>query len=74
MTKLIHYAFDAILITTLLASIKRSTGLELATSKLESSTIRSYVDKYLNLGEWIFDMSVAYMNHSSYFTKQHKRS
>ncbi|KAI8336401.1 hypothetical protein EDC96DRAFT_524162 [Choanephora cucurbitarum] len=73
MTKLIHYTFDAILITTLLAGIKRSTGLQLATSKIESSTIRSYIDKYLNLGEFIFDMSVAYLNQSSYFTKQHKR-
>ncbi|KAI8082620.1 uncharacterized protein B0P05DRAFT_537754 [Gilbertella persicaria] len=73
MSKLLHYTFDAILISTLLAGIKRSTGLQVATSKIESSTIRDYVDKYLNFGEWVFDMSVAYLNHSSYFTKNNKR-
>ncbi|KAI7901880.1 uncharacterized protein BX663DRAFT_512695 [Cokeromyces recurvatus] len=70
MSKLVHYAFDAILITTILAGIKRSTGLQPATSKIESSTIRNYVDKYLNVGEWIFDMTIAYLKHSSYFTKE----
>ncbi|KAL9556742.1 hypothetical protein MBANPS3_001723 [Mucor bainieri] len=73
MSKLLHYAFDAVLITTVLAGIKRSTGLQPATSKIESSAIRGYVDQYLGFGEWVFDMSVAYLNHSSYFTKNNKR-
>ncbi|KAF1798719.1 hypothetical protein V8B55DRAFT_1522990 [Mucor lusitanicus] len=73
MSKILHYAFDAVLITTVLAGIKRSTGLQPATSKIESSTIRGYFDQYLGFGEWVFDMSVAYLNHSSYFTKNNKR-
>ncbi|CAO3609250.1 unnamed protein product [Mucor hiemalis] len=72
MSKLLHYAFDAVLITTVLAGIKRSTGLQPATAKIESKTVREYVDKYLGIGEWVFDMSVAYLNHSSYFTKTGK--
>ncbi|KAI9332414.1 hypothetical protein BD770DRAFT_333297 [Pilaira anomala] len=73
MNKLLHYTFDAILISTVLAGIKRSTGIEPATSKIESTTIRGYVDKYLGFGEWIFDMSVVYFTHSSYFTKKQIR-
>ncbi|KAG2207622.1 hypothetical protein INT46_003508 [Mucor plumbeus] len=73
MSKLLHYTFDAILISTVLAGIKRSTGLQPATSKIESSTIRGYVDKYLGFGEWVFDMSVAYLNHTSYFTKNNNK-
>ncbi|KAG2235054.1 DUF1748-domain-containing protein [Thamnidium elegans] len=69
MSKILHYTFDAILITTVLAGIKRSTGIQPATSKIESTTIRGYVDKYLGFGEWVFDMSVVYFSHSSYFTK-----
>ncbi|KAI9487115.1 MAG: DUF1748-domain-containing protein [Benjaminiella poitrasii] len=73
MNKIVHYTFDAILITTVLAGIRRSTGLQPATSNIESSAIRNYVDKYLNFGEWVFDMTVAYLNHSSYFTKNNKK-
>jgi hypothetical protein len=40
-----------------------------ATAKIESTTIRGYVDQYLGFGEWVFDMSVAYLGHSSYFTR-----
>ncbi|GAA5795026.1 DUF1748-domain-containing protein [Helicostylum pulchrum] len=69
MSKILHYTFDAILLTTVLAGIKRSTGIQPATSKIESTTIRGYVDKYLGFGEWVFDMSVVYFSHSSYFTK-----
>lgn len=56
---------------------KRNTNIYIinrpATSKIESSTIRGYVDQYLGFGEWVFDMSVAYLNHTSYFTKNNKR-
>ncbi|ORE06406.1 DUF1748-domain-containing protein [Rhizopus microsporus var. microsporus] len=67
MSKLIHYTFDALLISAFLAGIKRSTGLHAATDKIENKTIRSYVEKYLGFGEWVFDMTVLYLNHSSYF-------
>ncbi|KAI8876926.1 DUF1748-domain-containing protein [Backusella circina FSU 941] len=67
--KVAHLAFDAILITTVLAGIKRSTGLEAATTKIENKTVREYVDKYLGFGEWMFDMTAVYLQHSSYFKK-----
>ncbi|KAI8969013.1 hypothetical protein BDF20DRAFT_916427 [Mycotypha africana] len=69
MSKLFHYAFDAVLITALLAGIKKSTGLQPATSKIENKTVRNYVEKYLNFGEWMFDMGAVYLSHSSFFIK-----
>ncbi|CAO3659224.1 unnamed protein product [Rhizopus stolonifer] len=67
MSKLIHYAFDAILISALLAGIKRSNGIQAATTKIENKTIRGYVERYLGFGEWVFDMTALYLNHSAYF-------
>ncbi|KAI8997335.1 hypothetical protein BDB01DRAFT_714434 [Pilobolus umbonatus] len=68
--KVLHYTLDAILISTVLAGIRRATGLRPATSKIESENIKGYVDKYLDFGEWVFDMSIAYMSHSSYFKRK----
>jgi len=68
--KLIHYTADAILVSAVLAGIKRTTGLSVATSKIESNDIRSAVEKYLNVGEWVVDHSIVLMNNSSYFERK----
>ncbi|RUS23648.1 hypothetical protein BC938DRAFT_474832 [Jimgerdemannia flammicorona] len=68
--KLIHYTADAILVSAVLAGIKRSTGLGVATSKIESKDVRSAVEKYLDVGEWVFDNSISLMNNSSYFERK----
>ncbi|KAA8905365.1 hypothetical protein FN846DRAFT_907485 [Sphaerosporella brunnea] len=68
--KLAHYGFDAILISAFLAGVKRSTGITLKTEKIESKDIRSAVDKYLNVGEWVMDQSIAFMGTSSYFERK----
>ncbi|GJJ69039.1 hypothetical protein EMPS_01385 [Entomortierella parvispora] len=68
--KLIHYAADAILISAVLAGIKRSTGLTVASSKIESKDMRSAVEKYLGLGEWIMDQSIILLSASQYFERK----
>jgi len=68
--KLAHYGFDAILISAFLAGVKRSTGLTFQTEKIESKDVRSAVDKYLNVGEWVMDQSIAFMGTSTYFQRK----
>ncbi|KAI5855864.1 hypothetical protein BZA05DRAFT_389900 [Tricharina praecox] len=70
--KIAHYGFDAILISAFLAGVKRSTGLSLSikTEKIESKEVRSAVDKYLNVGEWVMDQSIAFMGTSAYFERK----
>ncbi|KAK3832633.1 MAG: hypothetical protein JOS17DRAFT_742308 [Linnemannia elongata] len=68
--KLAHYAADAILVSAVIAGIKRSTGLSVATEKIESSDVRSYVEKYLSVGEVVIDQTAAFMSTSSYFERK----
>ncbi|GAB5590914.1 hypothetical protein Unana1_05814 [Umbelopsis nana] len=69
--KLVHLTADAILISAILAGIKRNTGLQPATSKIENKEIRSYIDRYLIVGEWVLDTTTVFMNNSSYFERKH---
>ncbi|KAH0614512.1 uncharacterized protein H6S33_000148 [Morchella sextelata] len=68
--KLAHYGFDAILFSAFLAGVKRSTGLTLQTEKIESKDVRSALEKYLGIGEWMMDQSIAVMGSSSYFERK----
>ncbi|CDH48337.1 predicted protein [Lichtheimia corymbifera JMRC:FSU:9682] len=69
LSRVLHYTADAILISTALAGIKRSTGLTPAVNKIEHEDVRSYAQKYLNMGEWIMDNSIVFMSNSSYFVR-----
>ncbi|KAK3804637.1 MAG: hypothetical protein JOS17DRAFT_769455, partial [Linnemannia elongata] len=68
--KLFHYAADAILISAVLAGIKRSTGLTVASDKIESKDVRSAVDQYLGIGEWVVDQGIMFMSNSKYFHRK----
>ncbi|KAI5809106.1 hypothetical protein DFH27DRAFT_251228 [Peziza echinospora] len=68
--KVVHYSVDAILFSAFLAGVKRSTGLTLKTEKIESPDIRSALDKYLNVGEWVMDQSIAIMSTTGYFERK----
>ncbi|RMZ82928.1 hypothetical protein DV737_g1851, partial [Chaetothyriales sp. CBS 132003] len=80
-----HYAFDAVLISAVLAGIKRSTGL--TPTSLKSSSfggasagsgqgkdhsveVQTWVDRYLGVGEWVMDQSIAIMGSSPYFERR----
>lgn len=73
--RLTHYAFDAVLISALLAGVRRSTGL--TPTSLKSSTFgennkeaQTWVDRYLGVGEWVMDQSIAIMGSSGYFERK----
>lgn len=38
-------------------------------NKIEHEDVRSYAQKYLNMGEWIMDNSIVFMSNSSYFVR-----
>merc|ERR1711939_525410 len=73
-----HYAFDAVLISTVLAGIKRSTGLTLKAASMPNSpkntdteqNVQAWLDRYLGVGEWVMDQSIAVMSSSSYFERR----
>ncbi|KAK0385104.1 hypothetical protein NLU13_7582 [Sarocladium strictum] len=69
--RLTHYAFDAVLISTILAGMKRSTGLTFKTDKIagDNKDVNKWLDKYLGVGEWVMDQSVAIAGSSGYFER-----
>ncbi|KAK3182512.1 hypothetical protein K4F52_006152 [Lecanicillium sp. MT-2017a] len=69
--RLTHYAFDAVLLSAFLAGMKRSTGLTFKTDKVagENKEMSKWIDKYLGVGEWVMDQSVAIAGSSSFFER-----
>ena len=76
--RLAHYAFDAVLISTILAGMKRSTGLTLTPifkkdplgkADDKSEDYNYWVGKYLGVGEWVMDQSVAVASSSGWFER-----
>lgn len=71
--RLTHYAFDAVLISAFLAGMKRSTGLTPSFKKesiSQNKEINVWIEKYLNVGEWVLDQSVAVAGASSFFERK----
>ncbi|CDR40170.1 CYFA0S04e05094g1_1 [Cyberlindnera fabianii] len=62
--KLIHYSVDLVLISMLLASVRRTTGLHLI---YQQSDLRKYISKYLAFGEQMYDRFVSLCRMSGYF-------
>ncbi|ODQ62941.1 hypothetical protein WICANDRAFT_60986 [Wickerhamomyces anomalus NRRL Y-366-8] len=62
--KLVHYSVDLVLISMLLASVRRNTGLVLL---YQGSDLRKYISKYLAFGEQAYDYFVSFIRHSGYF-------
>ncbi|KAH7353972.1 duf1748 domain-containing protein [Plectosphaerella cucumerina] len=71
--RLTHYAVDAVLISTVLAGMKRSTGLtpSFKTDRAsgENKDMNKWIDKYLGVGEWVMDQSVAIASSSGWFER-----
>ena len=78
--RLTHYAFDAVLISTILAGMRRSTGLtpSFHTERIssENKELNSWVERYLGVGEWVMDQSTAIAGSSGWFkrTREEQRS
>ncbi|KZT57928.1 DUF1748-domain-containing protein [Calocera cornea HHB12733] len=71
--RLVHYAADAVLLSTLLAGVKRSSGFAPDTLLITDPTARSVVDKYLAVGDTIFDLVQATAVNSSYWKREVRR-
>ncbi|KAJ7475669.1 hypothetical protein FB451DRAFT_1244186 [Mycena latifolia] len=70
--RLFHYAFDAVLISTVAAGVRRSSGFTLDSASISDPTVRSIADRYLGVGESIFDMIQATAVNSAYFKRDTK--
>lgn len=68
MASIIHYTVDLVLVSMLLASIRRQTGL---TFVYQSTEFKNLILHYLNLGENCLDVFIKSMEMSGYF-KQRK--
>jgi len=68
--RLIHYGFDAVLISTCLAGIRRSTGLTIKKKPSENESVNGFLDSYLWVGETVMDQSVAMISASGYFERR----
>ncbi|KAF3069752.1 DUF1748-domain-containing protein [Daldinia decipiens] len=70
--RLTHYAVDAVLISTILAGMRRSTGLTFNTERVtvgETKEANKWIEKYLGVGEWVMDQSVAIAGSSGWFQR-----
>ncbi|KIM84385.1 hypothetical protein PILCRDRAFT_68457 [Piloderma croceum F 1598] len=71
--RVVHYAVDAVLLSTVIAGVRRSSGFTPETSGISDPTIRSVADRFLGVGESIFDMMQATAVNSAYFKKDTSR-
>ncbi|KZS92479.1 DUF1748-domain-containing protein [Sistotremastrum niveocremeum HHB9708] len=71
--RLVHYAIDAVLLSTVVAGVRRSSGFAPQTPLISDPTLRSVTDKYLGVGETIFDMIQATAVNSQYWAKSSRR-
>ncbi|EIM21239.1 DUF1748-domain-containing protein, partial [Wallemia mellicola CBS 633.66] len=70
LSRLVHYGVDAVLLSTVLAGVKRSTGFTPDVEKFtEEETTKSIASKYLGVGEFCYDTVTGYAVNSSYFKR-----
>ncbi|KAJ3992180.1 DUF1748-domain-containing protein [Lentinula boryana] len=69
--RLFHYAFDATLVSTVLAGVKKTSGFSLDIDQITTnSTVKSAAESYLGLGESIYGMIQGTVVNNGYFTKK----
>ncbi|CAL9734843.1 hypothetical protein MOSE0_G00914 [Monosporozyma servazzii] len=79
--KLIHVGVDLLLVSTLLAGIRRNTGLQFDLNRWNPPknkqyekdwhpTAQKYVGRYLGWGESFYDYMVATLGSSKYFERK----
>jgi len=70
--RLVHYTFDAVLLSTVVAGVRRSSGFEPQTALIPEATVRSVAESFLGVGETIFDIVQAAAVNSSYWRRSSK--
>ncbi|KAM0751046.1 DUF1748-domain-containing protein [Meredithblackwellia eburnea MCA 4105] len=67
--RLVHYAADVVLVSAVLAGVKRSSGFQLSTEQLPEGAARTTADTILGFGERVFDYTAAVSYTSAYFER-----
>ena len=62
-----HYAVDAVMVSTILAGIKQSTGLSVDLTQITEPNVRNAVHYYLATGQYVFDRASAFAQSSTFF-------
>ncbi|PVG04197.1 DUF1748-domain-containing protein [Serendipita vermifera] len=67
--KLFHLTFDALLISAVLAGIRRNTGLTPSMELVPNKELRRFLSTYLEAGEYAFDFTVVFISRSVWFQR-----
>ncbi|KAK9900778.1 DUF1748-domain-containing protein [Cystobasidium minutum MCA 4210] len=72
--RLTHYGIDLVMVSVILAGVKRTSGFGLAPQNIgvPEGTPKNIADGYLKFGESIFDYACALSYGSSYFEREGK--
>ncbi|GAA6062861.1 hypothetical protein JCM10212_006114 [Sporobolomyces blumeae] len=68
--RLVHYTFDIVLISTVLAGMKRQTGFQFSTASVPEGPARQTANTFLGLGERVFDTAAGLSYTSSWFERE----
>ncbi|KAJ1560695.1 hypothetical protein HK405_006244 [Cladochytrium tenue] len=71
MSRLLHYAFDAALVSVAFSGARRFGGFEFKGESIPDETARSIVQQYIGVGDWVVDYSVVLMGrYPDYFKRR----
>jgi len=68
--RILHLAFDAVLVSAALAGIKRSSGLSINVEQIKNEEIQKAVKRYLDFGDWTLDQGIAVASSSPWFKRE----
>ncbi|KIK62622.1 hypothetical protein GYMLUDRAFT_164470 [Collybiopsis luxurians FD-317 M1] len=71
--RLFHYAFDAIIVSTVLAGVKKNSGFSPDLNQITNPSLKSAAETYLGFGETVFGMIQGSAVNSGYFTNHPKK-
>lgn len=68
MFKTLKFGFDACLVSSFIAGVKKSHGIELKTEIITEPVVKKVVDVYLSIGDYLLDRAaVEAMKYPEYF-------
>ncbi|CAI5757299.1 unnamed protein product [Candida verbasci] len=68
--KITHYAIDLVMVSIILASVHRNTGLVFDVSHFSSIDVRNWFGQYLSFGETCYDKLIIILRISGYFKQK----
>ncbi|ORY77212.1 hypothetical protein BCR35DRAFT_353185 [Leucosporidium creatinivorum] len=71
--RLTHYAVDIVLVSAVVAGVKRSTGFQVTTSGIPEGPARQTAETVLGVGEKVFDYTAAMSYTSGWFEREPKK-